>query len=352
MKKKDFLRPITTHPRRFLGGLFGFLLLGVLLYYGSRTLLPPREEAQKMVVYAFSTQEEVLSQGIFPAFQEEWRQETGREIILEGIYGPSAVLAGQINLGAPADIAIFSSEEHVQWLKISRLVKPGARGTEIAYTPMVIIVRPGNPYNILDFSDLERPGLRLLHPDPRRSGAGEWAVLAVYGNTLLETRDPRQARKALRAVWDNVRLMAPSARSALTLFELGAGDAMITYEQDALLALSRGVALEIVVPGQTILAQPVAVVIDKNVRREERELARAFMSFLTGEKGQEIFNQYQMRTSKMPPGLFPTLRDPFRIQMIGGWEEAYPGVIESIWKQEIQPQIELDTGINLLENGD
>ena len=54
---------------------------------------------------------------------------------------------------------------------------------------MVIVTRAGNPLNLADFSDLGRPGLRLLHADPRSSGAGDWSVLAEYGNAFLPSGD-------------------------------------------------------------------------------------------------------------------------------------------------------------------
>ena len=56
------------------------------------------------MVYAFSTQEEVLSQRVFPVFERRWETETGRELTIEAVFGPSGTLARQIVLGAPADV--------------------------------------------------------------------------------------------------------------------------------------------------------------------------------------------------------------------------------------------------------
>jgi ABC-type sulfate transport system substrate-binding protein len=69
-----------------------------------------------------------------------------------------------------------------------------------------------------------------------------------------------------------------SARASLILFELGAGDALVTYEQDAFLARQRGVSLEIVRPPRTILARHYAVIVDENVTASEEPVAEAFLT--------------------------------------------------------------------------
>ena len=46
----------------------------------------------RLVVYAFSTQEEVLTQGIFPAFEQAWEAKTGQDLTIEGVFGPSGTL--------------------------------------------------------------------------------------------------------------------------------------------------------------------------------------------------------------------------------------------------------------------
>ena len=134
------------------------------------------------------------------------------------------------------------------------------------------------------------PACRLLHADPRSSGAGEWALLAEYGSALPGIGRPcstpgRQAQ--LQAIWRNVRLLGASARATMTLFELGAGDAFVTYEQDALLAQERGVPLEIVVPSRTIVARHVAVIVDGNVLPGEVPMAQAFVEYLLSDAGQQ-----------------------------------------------------------------
>jgi ABC-type sulfate transport system substrate-binding protein len=339
-----------TDWRRPASYILGVGLLVAVTLYG-RASLAARRGPVHLVVYAFSTQEEVLTLGIFPAFEQAWQAETGRELTIEGVFGPSATMAGQINLGAPADVALFSNAQHVIHLKVGRRVRQDTQPVVVGFTPMVIVTRPGNPAAIVSFADLARPGLRLLHADPRSSGAGQWAVLAEYGSALVESGSRTAAQEQAQAIWRNVRVLAPSARAAMTLFELGAGDAVLTYEQDARLAQERGVQLEIVIPARTIVAQHVAVVVDDNVTPAERDAAEAFVRYLSSENGQEILRRYYLRSPETSTSLLPTLDQPFTVEELGGWPQAYTDLIDTLWQKEIKPRLDLKPAPRLLDTG-
>ena len=335
--------------RRLSGWILIAAAVLVVIYYGGRALLVDQRGPVKLVIYGFSTQEEVLTQSIFPAFERDWESATGRDLTLEGVFGPSGTLASQIVLGAPADVALLSNEQHVNWLKASRLVNQGAQPEVVSKTPMVILTRPGNPDEILNFSDLAQPDLQLIHADPRSSGAGDWALLAEYGSEYLESNDRAAAEAQLKAIWGNVRLMGASARAILTIFELGAGDALVTYEQDARLAQARGIPLEIVIPGRTIVAEHVAVLVDENLTFSERPVAEAFLEFLSSDAGQQAFRQYHLRPAGSEDSGFPPLVNPFSVSDLGGWSRVYPELVEILWQAEIEPRLDLDASINLLD---
>lgn len=325
------------------------LLLVLVIAYGARSPGSAEDRPVQLVVYAFSTQEEVLTQSILPRFEEEWEAETGRELTISTVFGPSATLAGQIVLGAPADVALFSNAHHITYLRVGKRIREGTVAQPTGLTPMVIVVRPGNPHNIDDFADLARPGLRVLHASPRSSGGGEWAVLAEYGSLHLASGDEAAATEQLDAIWRNVCLLAPSARSALTLFELGAGDALVTYEQDAMLAQDRGVALEVVLPPRTIVAEPVAVIVDDNVTRAERAAAEALIAHLLSEEGQRSFARYHQRPESGSESDFRPLLNPFTVEDLGGWSSAYHNVVESLWQRDIEPRLDTETAPQLLQ---
>lgn len=176
-------------------------------------------------------------------------------------------------------------------------------------------------------------------------------MLAEYGSALRESGDAAAAEARLRAIWDNVELLAPSARASLTLFELGAGDALVTYESDARLAMARGVPLEIVLPSHTIVAQHVAVLVDANLTAAERPAAKAFIHYLLSEAGQASFTRYQLRPANLESPAFPALAGPFTIQEVGGWSRAYSEIIETLWQSEIEPRLDLEPAGRFLDDG-
>lgn len=334
-----------------VGGTLALALLIAVVIYG-RIVRSGTPTPARLVVYAYSTQEEVLMQSIFPAFEEAWEAATGEDLTIEGVFGPSGTLAGQINLGAPAQVALFSNVQHVTHLKIGRRVRLETEPVVVSHTPMVIAVRPGNPAGIAGYADLARPGLQVLHADPRSSGAGEWALLAEYGSALLESGDRATAKAQLQAIWRNVRLLGASARATMTLFELGAGDAFVTYEQDALLAQERGVPLEIVVPSRTIVARHVAVIVDGNVLPGEVPMAQAFVEYLLSDAGQQTLSRYHLRPADLGGEEFAGIPQPFTVDDLGGWSRIYGQVVERLWQTQIAPRLELEPAPALLDGGE
>jgi ABC-type sulfate transport system substrate-binding protein len=337
--------------RCWVGIALGLALLIALVVYGW-VALSGAHAPIRMRVHALSTLEEALTESIFPAFEEAWEAETGRELTIEGVFGPSGTLAGQINLGAPADVAILSNTQHVTQLKIGQRVRRKTQPEAFGSTPMVIVTRPGNPAGISEFADLAQPGLHLLHADPRSSSAGQWVVLAEYGSAFLESNDQDTAVIQLEAIWRNLRLLAPSARATLTLFELGACDAFVTYEHDALLAQERGISLEVVVPPRTVLAQHVAVIVDDNVTSAERPVVRAFVDYLLSDAGQQALRRYHVRPAAVDNNAFRKLDQAFTVEDLGGWTQAYTQLVEDLWQKEVEPRLEPEPAPRLVGTGE
>jgi len=332
----------------------GMLALALLIAVGvsGRIALSGASRPVHLVVYAFSTQEEALAQSILPSFEEAWEAQTGRELTVEAVFGPSGTLAGQINLGAPADVALFSTVQHAIHLQVGRRVQMDTDPVVVSHTPMVIVVRQGNPAGIAEYADLAQPGLLLLHADPRSSGAGEWALVAEYGSALQASGARAAAERQVGEIWRNVRLLGASARATMTLFELGAGDAFVTYEQDALLAQERGVPLEIVVPSRTIVARHVAVIVDDNVTPGERPAAEALVQHLLSDAGQQALSRYHLRPADLQDEQFPDIAQPFTVDDLGGWSQVYDQVVETLWQERIEPGLDLEPVSALLDGGE
>ncbi len=48
-------------------------------------------------------------------------------------------------------------------------------------TTVVFVVEKGNPKHIRDWADLVADGVKVITPDPRTSGRGQWNYLAAWG---------------------------------------------------------------------------------------------------------------------------------------------------------------------------
>ena len=156
----------------------------------------------------------------------------------------------------------------------------------------------------------------------------------------------------LEAIWRNLRLLGPSARETLTLFELGACDAFVTYEHDALLAQERGIPLEVVAPPRTILAPHVVVIVDRNVTSAERPVVQAFVDYLLGDAGQQVLRHYHVRPVEVDEDMSPELDQAFTVEDLGGWTQAYTQLVEPLWQKAVEPRLELDPAPRLLGTGE
>jgi sulfate/thiosulfate-binding protein len=313
---------------------------------------PPADSGDiTITLYGFSIMKESLEKAIFPGFTAKWKQQHGQTVQFQSSFAGSETVTNQILRGAPAEIAILSIERDVQRLQKDGFVTadwhslPG-KGI-VNKTPFVIIVRQGNPKGIHDFSDLAKPGIRLIHPDPISSGGAQWSILAIYGSELKksatkpEDADKPKALQILRAVWKNVISTPGSAREARTTFELGNGDALITYELEALLMKEANAPIEVVVPQSTIFSEHPAVVIDKNITAAKRPIVDAFMQYLWSDEAQQEFVKFHFYSStndafNQANTQFGHIEMPFTIEYFNGWDKAYPEVIEGIFRDQVQ----------------
>ena len=184
----------------------------------------------------------------------------------------------------------------------------------------------------------------MFIPDPTTSGGAQWAILALYGSVLKTSEvytgvpDREGARERLKLVSLNAGSLPESARRALTQFSLGFGDALLTYENEALFDISKGKEYEIVVPRSTIYIEPKILIVDKNVDETEKEVVRELVEFLWAREAQEALARNHFRVSddgimEKYSGRYKRVELPFRVDYLGGWREATATVIDQTWRQ-------------------
>lgn len=328
-------------------------ILLILLLTGACLPGPPTDTSnnQTITIYGFSIMKEALEKEICPAFTTKWKREHGVDVKFESSFAGSETVTNQILQGVPADLAILSIDRDAQRLfdgnaTTSDWHKLPNRGI-INKTPFVILVRRGNPKGIADFGDLAKPGVKVIHPDPVSSGGAQWSILAIYGSELKKseaetgTQDTVRAKNLLQAIWKNVISTPGSAREARTQFETGYGDALITYELEGLFMKNAGAEVDVVIPKSTIFSEHPVVVIDRNVPAAKRPVVDAFINYLWTDEAQKAFVKYHFRSvtkealNETHLG-FAKIQEPFTIEMFGGWDRAYPEIIENIFRDQVQ----------------
>jgi sulfate transport system substrate-binding protein len=102
-----------------------------------------------------------------------------------------------------------------------------------------------------------------------------------------------------------------------------------------------GKPMEIVMPQATIFSEHPVVVIDRNVTAEKRAAVDAFIQYLWSDEAQRAFVKYHFHSVtnnalNEANAEFGHIEMPFSIDYFGGWNKAYPEVIEQVFKNKVR----------------
>jgi sulfate/thiosulfate transport system substrate-binding protein len=193
-------------------------------------------------------------------------------------------------------------------------------------------VRKGNPKHIKDWDDVVKPGVAVITPNPKSSGGARWSYLAAWGYALKHNNnDENKAREFVTKLYKNVPVLDSGARGSTTTFaQRGIGDVLLSWENEAYLALNElgKDKFEVVTPSMSILAEPPVSVVDKIAAKHgTAEVAKAYLEFLYSEQGQEIAakNYYRPRLASVAAkhaAQFPKLQLFTIDDLFGGWRKA------------------------------
>jgi sulfate transport system substrate-binding protein len=196
----------------------------------------------------------------------------------------------------------------------------------------VFLVRKGNPKHIKDWDDLVKPGVGVITPNPKTSGGARWSYLAAWGYALKKNNgDDKKAEEFVTRLYKNVPVLDSGARGSTTTFaQRGIGDVLLSWENEAFLALQElgKDKVEVVTPPLSILAEPPVAVVDKVAAKHgTTEVAKAYLEFLYSEEGQEIGakNYYRPRSAQAfakYASNFPKLQFFTVDELFGGWQKA------------------------------
>jgi sulfate/thiosulfate transport system substrate-binding protein len=271
------------------------------------------------------------------AFATYWKQKTGQDVRISQSHGGSGKQARAVIDGLQADVVTLALAGDIDALVTQgKLLAADWEGRlpehSAPYTSTIVfLVRKGNPKGIRDWGDLAREGVAVVTPNPRTSGGARWNYLAGWSWALKQPGgSDATARDFLRKVYRNTPVLDTGARAALTTFaQRGVGDVLISWENEAYLALKEFGAekIEVVVPTVSILAEPSVAVVDKVViKRDTKAIAEEYLKYLYSKEGQEIVarNFYRPRDAQVAAkhaGQFPEITLT-TIKDFGGWAQA------------------------------
>lgn len=323
----------------------------VVLFLASLAFLSGLANAEtvKIAINSCCVTEDATVKEILPAFKSYYREKFGKDVDVSASFAGSGTLKNQILGGSPVHVAILSSELYLDQLKEKGLIssdwkKNPNKGT-VVKSVIVFVTRKGNPKGLLTFEDLTKPGAKVLHSSPDTSGGAQWAIFAVYGagaNLKNLTYGPEdEGVKLLAAVEKNVIAQPESARQTFVQFDAGFGDAIVTYENEALLEKEKGRDYTICVPRKTIETEWKISRIDRNIRPEQEHAVNELIRFLYTPAAQRAYAKYGFRpvdrnVEKEFGAKYAVVAEPFTVDDLGGWQNARKNIIDTVWKRTQQ----------------
>jgi sulfate/thiosulfate transport system substrate-binding protein len=279
-----------------------------------------------------------LYQDFNKAFGAKWKKEGGKEVTFKQSHGGSGKQARGVIDGLEADVVTLAlaydiDEIHDKAKLIPENWQKRLPHNSSPYTSTIVfLVRKGNPKHIRDWSDLVKPGVAVITPNPKTSGGARWNYLAAWAYALKQKGgSDAKAKEFVARLYKNVPVLDSGARGSTTTFvQRGQGDVLLAWENEAFLAVNElgKDKFEIVVPSLSILAEPPVSVVDKVVdRKGTRKLAEAYLKYLYSPEGQEIAakNYYRPRDKKIAAKYakqFPKVKLVTIDDTFGGWRKA------------------------------
>lgn len=272
-------------------------------------------------------------------FARIWHERTGRTVTIEQSHGGAGKQARAVMDGLAADVLTLAIAYDVDVIaQKTSLIAPDwqerlpHRSTPY-FSTIVFLVRKGNPKQIRDWSDLVRPGVEVITPNPKTSGGARYNYLAAWGYVLRQPGgSAEKAREFVTQLYRQVPVLDSGARGSTTTFvQRGIGDVLLAWENEAFLAVSElgPDQFEIVVPSLSVRAEPPVTVVDANVEKHgTREVATAYLEHLYSPAGQRLAAKHYYRPTA-PEHADPsdlarfTQIETFTVdELFGGWQQA------------------------------
>ncbi len=279
-----------------------------------------------------------LYQDFNQAFVNYWKEKTGEEIKIQQSHGGAGKQTRAVIDGLEADVLTLALSYDIDQIAERAGLLPKDWQTRLPnnslpYTSTIVfLVRKGNPKAIKNWDDLAKEGVSVITPNPKTSGGARYNYLAAWAFAEKAYGTPDAAKDFVKKLFKNVPVLDSGARGSTTTFiQRGIGDVLITWENEAFLALKEYGAgeLEIVVPPVSIKAETPVAVVDKVVKKNgTQDLAEAYLQFLYTPVGQKLVAKHFYRPIQPEHADPEDLKRVPKLQLFtvneqfGGWAKA------------------------------
>ena len=192
---------------------------------------------------------------------------------------------------------------------------------------IVFVVRDSGQGAIKDWPDLFGAKRRIAVPDPRISGAGQYAYLALaYSAEQHVGADPLKIAAALRSIHF---LPHAASRSTKVFLRDKQYHALLTWESEArrLLQDPENHEFRLVYPGYSLQIEAVVAIVESQVdKRGSRQAAENYLGFYFSPEAQSIFEAAGFRP-RYPVSGEPAPAPDTKLYTVealfGSWEAAW-----------------------------
>lgn len=247
----------------------------------------------------------------YQAFNKEfiqyWKDKTGEDVKVQQSHGGGGKQTRAVIDGLEADVVTLALSYDIDQIHEKANLLPKDWQTRLPnnslpYTSTIVfLVRKGNPKGIKDWADLTKDGVQVITPNPKTSGGARYNYLAAWAYAEKTYGSPDAAKDFVKKLFKNVPVLDSGARGSTTTFiQRGIGDVLITWENEAFLALKEYGAgdYEIIVPPTSIKAETPVAVVDKVVKKNgTQDLAEAYLQYLYSPVGQKLVAKHFYRPS-------------------------------------------------------
>jgi len=272
------------------------------------------------------------------AFTKHWKATTGDTVTIQQSHGGSGKQARAVIDGLQADVVTLALAGDIDSIVSNGKLLPVNWESRLPnhsapYTSTIVfLVRKGNPKGIKDWSDLVKPGIQVVTPNPKTSGGARWNYLAAWAWALKQPGgNEATAQEFVKKLFKNVPVLDTGARGSTTTFaQRVIGDVLLAWENEAFLASKEFGAdkFDIVAPSVSVLAEPSVAVVDKiSLRKGTSKVAQAYLEYLYTPEGQTIAakNYYRPRNQEILAKFSTTfVKIPTLVTIadFGGWPKA------------------------------